>query len=125
VIRPGSEVTILCYGTMVHVCAAAAEAAEIDAEIIDVRTMAPLDVETLKTSVEKTGRCVIAHEATRFSGYGAELAATVSEECFYHLEAPIQRVAGWDTPYPHAFEWEYFPGQKRVAAALERVLEAP
>jgi 2-oxoisovalerate dehydrogenase E1 component beta subunit len=125
VIRPGSEVTILCYGTMVHVCAAAAEAAEVDAEIIDVRTMAPLDVETLKTSVEKTGRCVIAHEATRFSGYGAELAATVSEECFYHLEAPIQRVAGWDTPYPHAFEWEYFPGQKRVAAALERVLEAP
>lgn len=125
VIRPGSEVTILCYGTMVHVCAAAAEAAEVDVEIIDVRTMAPLDVETLKTSVEKTGRCVIAHEATRFSGYGAELAATVSEECFYHLEAPIQRVAGWDTPYPHAFEWEYFPGQKRVAAALERVLEAP
>ncbi len=125
VIRPGSDVTIVCYGTMVHVCMAAAEAAEIDAEIIDVRTMAPLDVDTLRTSVEKTGRCVIAHEATRFSGYGAELAATVQEECFYHLEAPIQRVTGWDTPYPHAFEWEYFPGQKRVTAALERVLEAP
>ncbi|MDH3641517.1 MAG: alpha-ketoacid dehydrogenase subunit beta [Gammaproteobacteria bacterium] len=124
VVREGQDVTVLCYGTMVHVCMAAAELVEVDAEIIDVRTMAPLDVETLTRSVEKTGRCVIAHEATRFSGYGAELAATIQEECFYHLEAPIQRVTGWDTPYPHAFEWEYFPGQTRVAAALEQVLEA-
>jgi len=124
IVREGQDVTVLCYGTMVHVCMAAAELVEVDAEIIDVRTMAPLDVETLTRSVEKTGRCVIAHEATRFSGYGAELAATIQEECFYHLEAPIQRVTGWDTPYPHAFEWEYFPGQTRVAAALEQVLEA-
>ncbi|MCZ6712009.1 MAG: alpha-ketoacid dehydrogenase subunit beta [Gammaproteobacteria bacterium] len=124
IVREGRDVTMLCYGTMVHVCMAAAKLVEVDAEIIDVRTMAPLDVETLKTSVQKTGRCVIAHEATRFSGFGAELSATVQEECFYYLEAPIQRVTGWDTPYPHAFEWEYFPGQARVAAALERVLEA-
>jgi len=67
---------------------------------------------------------VIAHEATRFSGFGAELAATVQEECFYSLEAPILRVTGWDTPYPHAFEWEYFPGQARLIAAFEKVLEA-
>jgi 2-oxoisovalerate dehydrogenase E1 component beta subunit len=122
--RAGSDLTVLCYGTMVHVCEAAASAAEVDAEIVDVRSMVPLDVDTIRTSVEKTGRCVIAHEATRFSGFGAELAATVQEACFYSLEAPILRVTGWDTPYPHAFEWEYFPGQARLIAAFEKVLEA-
>jgi 2-oxoisovalerate dehydrogenase E1 component beta subunit len=124
VIREGEDLTVLCYGTMVHVCEAAAERADVDAEIIDIRTLVPLDVDTLRASVEKTGRCVVAHEATRFSGFGAELVATVQEECFYSLEAPIERVTGWDTPYPHAFEWDYFPGQERVAAAFERVLEA-
>jgi 2-oxoisovalerate dehydrogenase E1 component beta subunit len=124
IVRPGNAATIITYGTMVHVAEAAAEKSGIDAEIIDVRSMAPLDVATLRTSVEKTGRCVIVHEATRFGGYGAELSATVQEECFWHLEAPIQRVTGWDTPYPHAFEWEYFPGQKRIINALRAVLEA-
>ena len=124
VVREGADVTILCYGTMVHVAEATAARSEVDAEIIDVRSMVPLDVGTLTKSVEKTGRCVIIHEATRFSGFGAELAATVQEECFYYLEAPITRVCGWDTPYPHAFEWEYFPGQKRLAAALDQVLSA-
>jgi len=123
-VREGSDVTILCYGTMVHVAQASADRVGADAEIIDIRTLAPLDVSTLVRSVEKTGRCIVVHEATRFSGYGAELAATVQEECFYHLEAPIERVCGWDTPYPHAFEWDYFPGQKRVSAAIRRVLEA-
>src|SRR5437773_1326062 len=70
------------------------------------------------------GGCVVVHEATGFSGYGAELVATVQEQCFWHLEAPIQRVTGWDTPYPHAFEWEYFPGPARIAAALKQVTEA-
>ncbi len=74
-------------------------------------------------SVKKTGRCVVAHEATRFSGFGAEISSVVQEECFWDLEAPIQRVAGWDTPYPHAFEWEYFPGQARVAMAVKAVME--
>ena len=124
IVRPGNDATIITYGTMVHVAEAAAMKSGIDAEIIDVRSMAPLDVETLRTSVEKTGRCVIVHEATRFGGYGAELSTTVQEECFWHLEAPIQRVTGWDTPYPHAFEWEYFPGQKRIINALRAVLEA-
>jgi len=89
-----------------------------------VRTMSPLDTDTLCTSVCKTGRCVVVHEATRFSGYGGELVATVQEHCFWNLEPPVKRVAGWDTPYPHAFEWEYFPGQPRIAAALKEVMEA-
>ncbi|MDH3841660.1 MAG: alpha-ketoacid dehydrogenase subunit beta, partial [Chromatiales bacterium] len=117
IVSAGTDVTILTYGTMVHVAEAAAQRGNIDAEIIDIRTMIPLDVDTITSSVKKTGRCVIVHEATRFSGFGAELTATVQEECFWHLEAPIQRVTGWDTPYPHAFEWEYFPGQERVVEA--------
>ena len=120
----GEELTIITYGTLVHVALAAARESGIDAEVIDVRTMAPLDVKTLADSVKKTGRCMIAHEATRFGGYGAELAATIQKECFYHLEAPIGRVAGWDTPYPHAFEWQYFPGLKRMVAGIHRVMEA-
>jgi 2-oxoisovalerate dehydrogenase E1 component beta subunit len=124
VVRPGSAVTVIAYGTLVHVALATAEKMGVDAEVIDLRTISPLDIDTLTASVKKTGRCVIAHEATRFGGFGGELAATVQEECFYHLEAPIQRVAGWDTPYPLAFEWEYFPGQKRFAAALEAALES-
>ena len=103
---------------------AAAEKLGIDAEVIDLRSIVPLDTKTIVDSVNKTGRCVIAHEATRFAGFGAELAATIQEECFWHLEAPIQRVAGWDTPYPLAFEWEYFPGQARLAAALKTVMES-
>ena len=123
VVRPGRAVTILAYGTMVHVALAAAGETGVDAEVIDLRTLMPLDVETIAASVEKTGRCVIVHEATRTSGFGAELSALVQEHCFYSLEAPIERVTGWDTPYPHAFEWEYFPGPRRIAAALRRVLE--
>ena len=123
IVRAGDRATVLTYGTMVHVAEAAVQATGIDAEIIDLRSLIPLDVETIITSVKKTGRCVIVHEATRFSVFGAELSATVQEECFWHLEAPIHRVTGWDTPYPHAFEWDYFPGPQRVAAALKAVTE--
>jgi 2-oxoisovalerate dehydrogenase E1 component beta subunit len=123
IVRPGSEVTILAYGTMVHVALAAAEEAGADAEVIDLRTLLPLDLDTIVASVKKTGRCVIAHEATRTCGYGAELAAQVQENCFYHLEAPIQRVTGFDTPYPHALEWAYFPGPQRVADGIRRAME--
>jgi len=122
--RSGSAVTVLAYGTMVYVAEVAAEESGIDAEIIDLRTLMPLDLPTIQASVEKTGRCVIVHEATRTSGFGAELSATVQEACFYHLEAPILRVTGWDTPYPHAQEWAYFPGPDRVGAALKEVMEA-
>jgi len=123
VFRPGSAVTVLAYGTMVWVSECAARETGIDAEIIDLRTLWPLDLETIVASVKKTGRCVVVHEATRTGGFGAELVALVQEHCFYHLEAPIERVTGWDTPYPHAQEWAYFPGPARVGAALQRALE--
>jgi 2-oxoisovalerate dehydrogenase E1 component beta subunit len=123
IVRSGEAATIITYGTMVHVAVAAAAAMNVDAEIIDLRSLVPLDVDTICTSVKKTGRCVVAHEATRFSGFGAEILSIIQEECFWNLEAPIQRVTGWDTPYPHAFEWEYFPGQERVKAALQSVME--
>ena len=120
--REGDDVTVLAYGTMVHVAEAAATELGVDAEIIDLRTLLPLDTDTIEASVRKTGRCVIVHEATRTSGFGAELSAVVQEQCFYHLEAPIERVTGWDTPYPHAQEWDYFPGPARIGAAFQRVL---
>ena len=123
VVRAGEDLTLLAYGTMVHVCIAAAEEGGIDAEVIDLRTLLPIDIDTIVASVEKTGRCVIAHEATRTSGYGAELSALVQEHCFYKLEAPIVRVTGWDTPYPYAFEWRYFPGPQRIVRALRQALD--
>lgn len=123
VVREGVDVTLVAYGTMVFVAQAAAERLGIDAEIIDLRSLLPLDIDTVAKSVQKTGRCVVIHEATRTSGFGAELSAQIQEECFWSLEAPIERVTGWDTPYPHAQEWSYFPGQDRVIEALQRVLE--
>ncbi|HYD87185.1 MAG TPA: alpha-ketoacid dehydrogenase subunit beta [Vitreimonas sp.] len=123
IVREGQDVTVLSYGTMVHVALAAAEDSGIDAEVIDLRTLLPVDIDAIVQSVAKTGRCVIVHEATRTSGYGAELSALVQEHCFYHLEAPIQRVTGYDTPYPHALEWEYFPTPPRIIKAMRRVME--
>jgi len=124
VFRSGNELTVITYGTMVWVSEAAAQETGIDAEIIDLRSLWPLDLATIVDSVKKTGRCVIVHEATRTSGFGAELAALVQEHCFYHLEVPIERVTGWDTPYPHAQEWAYFPGPARVGEAFKRAMES-
>jgi 2-oxoisovalerate dehydrogenase E1 component beta subunit len=123
VVREGSDVTVLAYGTMVHVALASVADSGLDGEVIDLRTLVPLDIETIVNSVKKTGRCVIVHEATHTSGFGAELSATVQENCFHNLESPIERVTGWDTPYPHAFEWQYFPGPGRVIEALKRAME--
>jgi 2-oxoisovalerate dehydrogenase E1 component beta subunit len=123
VVREGEAVTILAYGTMVHVALATAAAEGVDAEVIDLRTLVPLDIETITASVRKTGRCLVVHEATRTSGFGAELAALVQERCFYHLEAPVVRVTGWDTPYPHSMEWAYFPGPVRLGQGLRKALE--
>ena len=123
VIRPGNQVTVLTYGTTVWVALAAAAETGIDAEVIDIRSLWPLDLQTLTDSVNKTGRCVVVHEATRTCGYGAELVSLMQEHCFHRLEAPIERVTGWDTPYPHAQEWDYFPGPSRIGAALRRVME--
>lgn len=124
VVRAGKSLTILAYGTMVHVAVAAVERSGIDAEIIDLCTLLPLDLATIVASVTKTGRCVVLHEATRTSGFGGELIAEVQEACFYHLEAPIARVTGWDAPYPHAQEWDYFPGPERVLRAMTKTMEA-
>ncbi|MCU9846756.1 alpha-ketoacid dehydrogenase subunit beta [Defluviimonas sp. WL0024] len=124
VVRAGQELSIVTYGTMVHVAIAAAEETGIDAEVIDLRTLIPLDTETVMASVQKTGRCLVLHEATLTSGFGAELAAQIQAECFYHLEAPVLRVAGWDTPYPHAQEWAYFPGPDRVGRNMLKLMEA-
>ena len=123
IIREGGAITVLAYGTMVWVAQAAVNETGVDGEIIDLRSLWPLDLDTIVASVKKTGRCVIVHEATRSSGFGAELAALVQEHCFFHLEAPIERVTGWDTPYPHAQEWAYFPGPDRVGKALLRTME--
>ena len=120
--REGEALTVLAYGTMIHVATAVCAEKGIDAEIIDLRTLVPLDIETVHKSVEKTGKCLIIHEATRTCGFGAELSALVQERCFYHLEAPIERVTGFDTPYPHSLEWAYFPGPARIATALTKIM---
>lgn len=122
-VREGQALTILVYGTMVHVVKAVVEEIGIDAEIVDLRTLMPLDINAIVASVTKTGRCMVVHEATRTSGFGAELAALVQERCFYHLEAPVERVTGFDTPYPHSLEWAYFPGPVRIARAIEKIMK--
>jgi 2-oxoisovalerate dehydrogenase E1 component beta subunit len=123
VVREGQDLTVLTYGTMVHVALAAVEELGVDADVIDLRTLLPLDIDAIEASVKKTGRCLVIHEATRTSGFGAELAALVQERCFYHLEAPVERVTGFDTPYPHSLEWAYFPGPIRIGMAIEKVMK--
>jgi 2-oxoisovalerate dehydrogenase E1 component beta subunit len=124
VVRSGAEATIVSWGTMVHVVAAAIDEAGLDADIIDIRTLVPLDLATIVASVEKTGRCVIVHEAPRTGGFGAEIAALVQQHCFWSLEAPVVRVTGWDTPVPHAQEWQYLPGRQRIVRAVRNALAA-
>jgi pyruvate dehydrogenase E1 component beta subunit len=124
VIAEGTDVTVLCYGPMVRTCAEAAVAATDDgrsAEVIDLRSLAPLDTETIFASVRKTGRCVVVHEAPVTGGLGAEIAARVTEECFYQLEAPVLRVGGYSTPYPPSrIEDYYLPDLDRVLDAVDR-----
>jgi len=123
VVREGQDLTVLAYGTMVHVALSVVEELGVDADVIDLRTLMPLDIETIEASVKKTGRCLVIHEATRTGGFGAELSALVQERCFYHLEAPVERVTGFDTPYPHSLEWAYFPGPIRIGMAIEHVMK--
>ncbi len=124
IVRPGDAVTVIAWGTMVHVAAAAIQQSEVDAELIDLRTLLPLDLATITASVEKTGRCIIVHEAPRTCGFGAEVVALVQQHCFYSLEAPVLRVTGWDTPFPHAQEWQYMPGRERIGSALRSSIAA-
>jgi 2-oxoisovalerate dehydrogenase E1 component beta subunit len=124
VVRSGEEITIVTWGTMVHVARAAIEEAGVDAELIDLRTLVPLDVTAIETSVKKTGRCVVVHEAPRTCGFGAEVVAQLQQHCFWNLEAPIERVTGWDTPFPHAQEWQYMPSRERITRAVRTALAA-
>jgi 2-oxoisovalerate dehydrogenase E1 component beta subunit len=124
IVRPGDEITVISWGAMVHVAAAAIKEAHFDAELIDLRTLAPLDLPTIVRSVEKTGRCVVVHEAPRTCGFGAEVVALVQQHCFWRLEAPIVRVTGWDTPFPHAQEWQYMPSRERIASAMRCAVAA-
>jgi len=127
IVRSGDDVTVIAYGAMVHTALEAAAVAfdeyDIETEVIDVRSLVPLDVDTLVSSAKKTGRVIIVHEAPRTCGFGAELLATIQEEAFWHLEAPIIRVTGFDTPFPHTLEHEYLPNSDRVLQALIRVTE--
>lgn len=129
VVREGDAASLFCYGGMVEICEKAADVAAregVALEVIDLETLTPLDIETVLTSVEKTGRAVIVYEAKRGSGFGAEVAARIAEEAIYSLEAPIVRVAGWDAPYPpfSSIEHHYRPNARRVLAAVKKVLEA-
>jgi 2-oxoisovalerate dehydrogenase E1 component beta subunit len=124
IVRAGDELTMITWGTMVHVARAAIEEAHVDAELIDVRTLVPLDLTTIAKSVAKTGRCVVVHEAPRTCGFGAEVVALVQQHCFWNLEAPIERVTGWDTPFPHAQESQYLPGIERITRAVRAALAA-
>jgi 2-oxoisovalerate dehydrogenase E1 component beta subunit len=127
IVRPGSDATVIAYGAMVRVALDAAAAAEEEGrrlEVIDLRSLSPLDMPTLVESVQRTGRAVVVHEAPRFLGLGAEIAAELSDRCFHHLEAPVQRVAGYDVPYPPGrVEEDFLPDLDRVLDAVDRSFE--
>ena len=122
----GTDVTVLCYGPMVRTAVEAATAARAEGqsvEVIDLRSLSPVDAETIFASVRRTGRCVVVHEAAVTGGFGGELAARISEECFYHLEAPVLRVGGYSIPYPPSrIEEHYLPDLDRVLDAVDRSL---
>ncbi len=123
--RSGTDATLIAHGPAVPVALQAAEAAAADGlslEVVDLRTLAPFDEETVCASVRRTGRAVVVHEAHGFAGPGAEVAATVTERCFYHLEAPVLRVTGYDVPYPPPLvEGHYLPGVARILDAVGRL----
>jgi 2-oxoisovalerate dehydrogenase E1 component beta subunit len=124
VTREGSQVTLLAWGAIWHEADQAAREAEaegIDCEVLDLRSLQPLDIEAVEASVKKTGRAVIVHEAPRTCGFGAELSALIQERCFLHLEAPVTRVTGFDTPFPYTLEMEYLPRAPRILQALRKV----
>jgi pyruvate dehydrogenase E1 component beta subunit len=126
VVRAGTDVTLVAYGPTVATALAAAESAAATGtsiEVVDLRTLSPLDAPTVTASVRKTGRCVVVHEAPVLYGSGAEVAARITEECFYHLQAPVLRVGGFHTPYPVAkLEHDYLPSVDRVLDAVDRSL---
>ncbi|KEP65947.1 UNVERIFIED_CONTAM: pyruvate dehydrogenase E1 component, beta subunit, putative [Hammondia hammondi] len=127
IVKEGSHITAIAWGTQVHRLLKAAQEVEkegISVEVIDLQTILPWDVDTIVKSVNKTSRCLITHEAPMTMGFGAELAATIQEKCFFSLEAPIKRVTGYDTPFPLAFEPFYLPDEHKVAEALRELKQA-
>ncbi|MBM3271594.1 MAG: alpha-ketoacid dehydrogenase subunit beta [Candidatus Sericytochromatia bacterium] len=125
VARPGEHATVLTYGAMVPTCLEAADllAAEgIEVEVVDLRTLVPLDLATILESVARTGRAVVVHEAPRTAGYGAEIVALINDHALLHLEAPVVRVTGYDTPFPYTLEHEYLPDASRVADGVRQVV---
>jgi 2-oxoisovalerate dehydrogenase E1 component beta subunit len=126
VLRPGTDLTLLAYGPMVKTCLASAEAAALEGrsiEVVDLRTLSPLDLGAVYESVRRTGHAVVAHEAHVNLGLGAEVAARITERCFYSLEAPVLRVGGFDTPYPPSrIEEQWLPDLDRVLDAVDRSL---
>jgi 2-oxoisovalerate dehydrogenase E1 component beta subunit len=125
VTREGTHVTVLAWGAMWHEADQAAREAEaegLDCEVLDLRSLQPLDVEAIAASVSKTGRAVVVHEAPRTCGFGAELSALIQERCFLHLEAPVRRVTGFDTPFPYTLENEYLPRAPRILQAIREVV---
>lgn len=123
--QPGSDVTLIAYGAMIEVCLEAAEAAatqNISCEVLDLRSIVPLDETAVLGSVKKTGRAVIVQEAPRTSGFAAELSALLAEEALEYLEAPVVRVTGFDTPFPYTLEHDYLPDSNRVLQAVDRVV---
>jgi pyruvate/2-oxoglutarate/acetoin dehydrogenase E1 component len=123
--RAGTDVTLIAYGAMVAVCERAAEALDSQAscEVVDIRSLRPLDEETMLASVAKTGHAVIVHEAPRTAGFGAELAALIAEKAIFDLQGPVLRVTGYDVPYPYwTIEDAYMPSVERVAAAVRKLV---
>lgn len=121
IVRPGRHVTVLTYGAMLYEALDAAQKAAakgVEAEVIDLRTLWPVDIATIVDSVKRTGRLIVVHEAPRTCGFGAELVSLVTERAFYHLEAPPVRVTGYDTPFPYALEMEYMPLSHRILPTL-------
>jgi pyruvate dehydrogenase E1 component beta subunit len=122
--REGDDVTLVCYGAMVPVCEEAADAVDASVEVLDLRSLRPLDEEAVLASVAKTGRVVIVHEAPRTAGFGAEVAALIAERAIYDLQGPVLRVTGYDVPYPYwTIEDAYVPSVARVVDAIRRLLE--
>jgi pyruvate dehydrogenase E1 component beta subunit len=126
VVREGRHVTVISWGAMLHEAMVAVEQAAargIDCELIDLRTLWPLDIECLEASAKKTGRVVVVHEAARTCGLGAEISSLIQERCFVHLEAPVKRVTGWDTPFPYTLENEYLPLSPRILMGIEETAQ--
>jgi pyruvate dehydrogenase E1 component beta subunit len=122
-LRAGSDVTLACYGPMVRTCLEAAEAAEVSVAVVDLQSLSPLDLDPVVAAVERTGRLVVVHEASGTAGLGAEVAAQVTERCFFSLESPVLRVTGYDVPYPASrLEEHFLPDLDRVLDAVDRAM---